>query len=224
MHFIMKPTITFIITLSFFSFHCQNGNSEKLEVKNNAKDSVIWDIPEWYSTSMFSQKRDRKLRTLLKLDSLKDGFDSLQIRIWMDCGDDLGRLILLERQKNRWNSVFYSYQTVYDEKLDVEIRNLKKESKSPKSGWGNFSENLMKTDITKLPDHSKFSPKYNLPNHANRVLVEIGTSRDYRLYVYPELGMNSEIAEGPGKLHRALKLIEREFNYSRPCQDSTGAK
>jgi hypothetical protein len=80
----------------------------------------------------------------------------------------------------------------------------------------------MKTGILDLPDHIKFVPNYNLPTDADRVLVEIGMKRKYRLYLYPELGLNSNIAEGPGKLHRALKLIEREFNFKRPCQDSTG--
>ena len=71
----MKLTVTFIITLSVLNFYCQNDNSKNSQYKNNVTDSVIWDIPEWYSTSMFSQKRDRQLRTLLKLDSLKNGFE-----------------------------------------------------------------------------------------------------------------------------------------------------
>ena len=161
------------------------------------------------------------MRTLLNLESLRNGFDSLQIRIWIDCGYNISGLIVIESKRYQWSAAFYSFKINYDENLNFEIQNLETESRSPKSGWESFSENLMKTDIINLPDAMKFFPKYNFPTDANRVLVEIGMLKKYRLYEYPELGLNSDIAEGPGKLHQALELIEREFNYKRPCQDST---
>lgn len=218
----MKLIMFLFITLSFISFCCNSDHNKKPELKSIRNDTLIRDIPEWYSTSNFSQRMVKKLHTLLKLESLQNGFDSLQIRIWIDCGDKISSLIVLERKGYQWNAVFYSFDIYYDEKLGFEIRNLNTDNRSPKSGWDSFFENLMKIDIIDLPDHSKFFPKYNLPNDAYRVLVEVGMLKKYRLYEYPELGLNSNIAEGPGKLHQALKLIEREFNYKRPCQDSTG--
>jgi hypothetical protein len=218
----MKLTISLIIAFSFVSACNQVDHNKKPETKNTLNDTIIKDIPEWYSSSGFTQIMDKKIDTLLKLKPLVNGFDSLQIRIWIECGTRVSSLIVLERERHQWNAVFYSFNIYYDEEFNFEIRNLNSESKTPKSGWESFSENLIKTGIIDLPDHIKFSPKYNLPNDADRVLVEIGTSKTYRLYEYPELGLNNDIAEGPGKLHQALKLIEKEFNYKRPCQDSTG--
>ncbi len=217
----MKLFMSLFITLSFIGICCNNDQNKNPELKSIPNDTVIMDIPEWYSTSNFTQKMDKKLEALLKLESLQKGFDSLQIRVWIDCGNKISSLIVLERERYQWNAVFYSFNIYYNEKTGFEIRNLNTENRSPKSGWESFSKNLMETDIIDLPDHSKFSPKYNLPNDAYRILVEVGMLKKYRLYEYPELGLNSNIADGPGKLHQALKLIEREFNYKRPCQDST---
>lgn len=217
----MKLTVLPFIALSFISICCQNNDNKKPELKNTLNDTVIRDIPEWYSTGISTQKATKELHTLLKLESLQNGFDSLQIGIWIDCGNKISSLIVLERKKYQWKALFYSFKILYDEKLDLDIRNLTTESKTPKSGWENFSENLRKTGIIELPDHMNFFPKYSLPNDANKVLVEVGMLKKYRLYEYPELGLNSNISKGPGKLHQALNLIEREFNYKRPCQDST---
>lgn len=217
----MKLVMFLFGALCFISVSYHNNNSKETEFKGTQNDTVIRDIPEWYSNSSFTKKIDARLSTLLKLEPLQNGFDSLQIRIWVDCRNKASSLIILERKKDQWDAIFYSFKISYKEKLDVELYDFSSESKSPKSGWVRFSENLMKTGIIDLPDHMKFSPKYNIPNDANRVLVEIGLLRKYRLYEYPELGLNSNIAEGPEKLQQALKLIESEFNYKRPCQDST---
>lgn len=68
------------------------------------------------------------------------------------------------------------------------------------------------------------SPKYFTPTDADGVLVEISTKDKYRLYEYPELGANLQHAKGAEKLHQALKLVEQEFDYKRPCQDSINIK
>lgn len=217
----MKLIITSFITLSVISICCHNNYNKKPELKSTPNDTVTRDIPEWYASGNFTQKMDKRLNTLLQLESLQDGFDSLQIRVWIECGSNISSLIVLERKGNQWNAVFYSFKIYKKEKFDFDIRDFKTVIKLPESGWESFSENLLKTGIIDLPDHIKFSPRYNLPNDAYRVSVEIGMLKKYRRYEYPELGLNSNISEGPGKLNQALKLIEREFNYKRPCQDST---
>ena len=100
---------------------------------------------------------------------------------------------------------------------EFEIRDLRIENKSPKSGWKRFSDDLMNTGIINLKDESEF-PDIQTPHDAYFMIVEIGTPKKYRIYNYPELAMNNKILEGPGKLDEALKLIEKEFNYKRPCQ------
>ena len=218
----MKTTLSLLIVTGVISLCCHNKRSIKSEQNDKQLNPISRDIPEWYSTSGFTQRADKIVEKLLKLDSLQNGFDSLQIRIWIDCGNKMCSLIKLEKKMSNWSADFYSYNILYSENLSFKIENLRVQTRSPKSGWDIFTSDLIKSNILELPDHSKYLPKYNIPSDADRVKVEISTLNKYRLYVYPELGLNSNISDGPGKLNQALKLIEKEFNYKRPCQDSTG--
>ncbi len=218
----MKLVLLILMTLYIANVSCYNDSSKKSELKIIPNDSFIREIPAWYEKDNLTQKVLAKLHTLLELESLQNGFDSLQIRILIDCGNKISNLVVLDRREDKWNAVFYSFKIYYDEKLDFEIQKLNIKSRFPKSGWKSFYEDLIETGVIDLPDHMKFYPEYNLPTDGDRVLVEISTLKKYRLYEYPELVLNSNIAEGPGKLLQALKLIETEFTYKRPCQNSIG--
>jgi hypothetical protein len=94
----MKLTMFLFITLNFISICCHNGHNKEPESKSTHNDTVIIDIPEWYTIGSFTQKMDKQLSALLNLESLRTGFDSLQIRIWIDCGRKLSNLIVLQRK------------------------------------------------------------------------------------------------------------------------------
>ncbi len=70
-----------------------------------------------------------------------------------------------------------------------------------------------------FPFFTKINSHYNYPTDASCTYVEIGTQRKYRLYVYPALGINRNIGQGPEKLHQALQLIESEFDFKRPYKN-----
>ena len=216
----MRTTRIPVLGLLLLIIGCQNNQSKKLEAERLDSNNVVKEVPEWYANSDSKRKEEQALFRQLKLDSLENGFDSLQIRIWIDCGYNVSDLILIERSKNGWNAVFYSFIAQYDESYNLEIKNVNAEKRLPKSGWEIFLENLLRTNLIELPDYSRFYPKYNYPTDAYRVLVEIATITKFRLYEYPELGLNLSIANGPAKLHEALVLIEKEFDYKRPCQAS----
>ncbi len=216
----MRGVVCILWAVGFCGIHCQNNPVEKTDPQAIHTDTVIRDIPEWYSSSSYGKKWDKQLNSQLSLRSIKNGFDSLSIRIWINCGDEVSNLIVIERTESYWEATFYSYIAHYDEELNIELRDLIKDRRSPKSGWNIFSTSLFKTDITNLQDSISLVEEYLHPTDADDVLVEVGRKKQFRLYLYPELGMNSHIVEGPGKLHKALKLIETEFNYKRPCQDS----
>lgn len=214
----------FFLALCFSSVGCQSKHSQKPDLERGTSRAVVRDVPEWYLTKSPEHQWDKTLFKLLNLGSLENGFDSLQIRIWIDCGYKAASLIVIERTKNKWDATFYFFTAHYDEDFNLSIQNLETERKSPKSGWKNFSDNLLNTGLIDLPDFTKFLSKYNYPTHADETLVEIGTPKKYRLYVYPELGLNNKIAGGPANLHEALQLIEREFDFRRPCQDAPGSR
>lgn len=217
----MKFIKLFFLSFSFVGIGCKNNQKKAPESERAVGDTVIKEMPKWYEPNTPKQKIDSKVFELLNLDYLGNGFDSLQIRIWIDCGYEPSNIIVIEKKKSVWKAIFYSFTLHFDQDYNVDVRSLKTENKSPKSGWKNFSDSLLETGLTDLPDFMKFYPKYNYPTDANRTLVEVGTPRKYRLYEYPELGLNHNIPDGPGKLHQALQLIEREFDFRRPCQNAS---
>lgn len=211
-------SIIFGLCVLIFS-GCENGNNKKTENNIVSTDTVIRDIPEWLKANSFQQIKMKKINNMLNLQSIQDGFNGFQVRVWIGCNNIGTNLIEIKEYQSEWSAKIYSYQTDYYEGDSFRIRDVRVESKSPKSGWKNFSDSLEKTEINNLPDYSKLYPKYNLPTDADGVLVEIASPKIFRLYSYPELGLNKTITEGPAKLEKALSLIEREFDYKRPCQD-----
>jgi hypothetical protein len=221
MKFLFLALIFFLLN----SIGCNNIAGENPNEEKYRNDTVIRDIPEFYHILWKTSKIHDKLRKLLKLNSLENGFDSLQIRILIDCGQlEPSSLLLFEKAGSEWRAVFYSFtmKVIYTEDgkgIDLEIQDLITENKSPKSGWINFSSQLVNTGMINLLDCFNF-PDYNMPTDARSIFVEIGRRGRYRLFHYAELEMNLKIKEGPAKLDDALKLIEKEFNYKRPCQYS----
>lgn len=210
-----------VVGLIFFS--CKDHYIKRLRSNSPKTGTVIKDVPKWYNDSHLSKKRDEQLRNSLGLESLQGGFDSLQIRIWVGCDYKTpGSLILFEKVRSEWNAVFYWFKIDDDGWTNIKAMDIHAENRSPKSGWEFFSANLIETGIMDLPDQTKLAERNKIfqPTDANGVSVEIGMQEKFRVYGYSELGFNSHIKEGPWKLHQALKLIEEEFNYKRPCQDS----
>jgi len=217
----MKLINLFLLALIVVNGGCQGNHGKKPESERAISDTIVKEVPEWYEPGTPKQKLDRTLFSLLNLDPLENGFDSLQIRIWIDCGYYASNVIVIEKNKSKWTATFYSFTPHFDEDYNVDVRNLETQNKSPKSGWEYFSANLLKTGLTELPDFTKIDSGYFYPTDASRTYVEIGTQRKYRLYEYPELGLNRNIPEGPAKLNQALQLIESEFDFKRPCQNDS---
>lgn len=206
---------------SFFTFFvltalsCRN-NREKPLIEGDSKVAI--DVPAWYVGSP-SEERNMAISKKLNLEPLQYGTDSLQIRILIDCGYDTSNLWFFETKQSEWSAVFYSFKIAYNNE-HIEVRDVRSQNVLPKSGWESFSDSLIRTGILNLTDFDTFPSKYIFPTDANGVSVEIATPRKYRFYEYPSMGLNAGIKEGPWKLHQALKLIENEFGYHRPCEDS----
>jgi len=217
----MKLCIQLFLIVALIT-SCRNHHIKRLKSNSLKTDTLITDVPKWYNRSDLSEKRDAQVLNSLELASLQNGFDSLQIRIWIGCDyKTASSLILFEKARSEWNAVFYWFKIDDDGLMNVKAKDIHAENRSPKSGWNIFCKNLIQTGIIDLPDETKFDKgKFFRPFDGNGVTVEIGMRHKFRVYGYPELGFNSHIKEGPWKLHRALKLIESEFGYKRPCQDS----
>lgn len=223
---IFEPLLIVSIGLLFSCQNKQNSKAEKFDVNDTTLtniDSIKRYLPDNYEGSW--NKRDIvKFGKLLKLKSIENGYGSLQIRFYLDCGgNERGSVVVLKTRKSNWNATIYSFTKVYDPNttesggtLDFYIQDIQKTNVIPKSGWDVFSEELSKTGILDIKSYSDDS-NFQITSEWDYVLVEIGTTNKYTLTNYSGLGWKKDMKESPIKLASALRLIETEFNYTLPC-------
>lgn len=212
----MKLQIFFIVTVTLYS--CNSFSNNDGELMSTDTIPIVSDIPKRFLDSKyFTNIRKEKLEAKLKLKPLQKGFDSLQIRIWIDCNAK-GNLIVIERAEQIWRARFYFFSVYYDDEhpWDLVDSSIRIEEKNPVSGWWHFSKGLIDSGIVTIPDYFTY-PNLVFPTDADGIIVEIATIKTYRIYEYIALDFNSRLADGPQKLSECLNLIEREFKYKRPC-------
>ena len=108
----MKFITPLFITTVLITFSCTNVQEAPPVPYRSNNDSVVRDIPEWYRNSGFAKRYHKELLGKLKLRSLENGHDSLNIRILIDCGYNTSSLIMLERTQSELNAVFlFIYNT-----------------------------------------------------------------------------------------------------------------
>lgn len=151
------------------------------------------------------------------LESLENGFDSIQIRLWYGYGyPDTAQLVILTKAKNKeWKAELIDM--IYDlDSLDHSLLSIshKKVIGTPNKGWKNFTNALFRCDIISLPDCYKIRG-YHGSMGGRSLIVEIGRCRSYRIYSYSNPASMASYFDEAEKLERALKLIETEFNYPR---------
>ena len=209
--------IMMLLYLNCCSCNDKATNSlSQVNVVNDTKDSLVKDIPDWYEGSP-NERLDIKVRDALKLPALRNGFDSVQIRIGISCRYKPNNLIVIENSGSKWKASFYTY-TFYDQE-ELEVDEVKAQNIEPKSGWLIFMDSLYHTEIMNLPRLQTPSPKsYDMPSDGSSVTVEIATQRLYRLYDYPSLEWNYRNHKEAGKLYAALQLIKSEFGFG-PCMN-----
>jgi hypothetical protein len=152
---------------------------------------------------------------LMGLQSLENGFDSLQLRFWYGYArTDSSQLVVIARKGQIWSAQLYTFIYVMGD--SGKIISIKKDesSGSPKLGWKQFIQELYKLSIPTLPD--KYSIK-NYPEYTDgsSIIVEVATKRYYRIYSYKEPMMVQEQVQDAGKIEQALMLIEDQFEYKR---------
>src|SRR5437762_516793 len=130
----MKYIFAIIIFISIFSWSFipkQNAPGFKKEIPCYASGKK--DI---FYTAI------RKFEKIANLDTLENGFDSLQIRIWYNYAKTRSgkKIFSIKRQNKNWTGTLYTDFT-------DSIKNV-----IPKSGWSSFMKKLFSDDIMTLPN------------------------------------------------------------------------
>ncbi len=132
------------------------------------------------------------------LDTIRNGFDSLQIRLWIENGVfDHRELYVLKSQFGEWKGNYYrlNVDTNYGNgkgsdsflrgpiPFDVaEFKHLQPTEHS----WTKFIDSLLALKIKELPDISEINGMNIKWTHPTGYTVEYADKRTYRLYSYDD--------------------------------------
>jgi hypothetical protein len=206
----------FVITGIMHSCNAQNKLPEKNK-DDKVTDTIIKDIP--------LNKRGRpdpyyfrkpNIEKKMGLTTLENGFDSLQIRFWFSYGFlDTSQLVVLKNENSKWSAEFSSFVYNLSPNKDSVVSISKStEYKEPISGWNSFIKKIISLDILTLPDY-KAIPGYYQTTDGNSVIVEIATTKIYRIYLYHNTGMFAKEFRQVKKMEKISQLIEQEFGFRR---------
>jgi hypothetical protein len=207
----MKSAIWTIIFIMFtWLFYSCEGHVIKIGSLDKT-DTIIRDIPKEYLNKN-TRDKNYSLNKALGLNTLENGFDGLQIRIWRGYTiKDTGQLFILTNKNSKWSAELIRFNYFFFEKG----ASIGKSSvfKEPHSGWYSFTKNLFQLQVTDLPDYHSIR-NYDLPTDGDGLEVEYANGNKYRMYSYgvPDMYMK-EIPEA-GKVMQILELIESEFDFS----------
>ena len=121
----------------------------------------------------------------LGLDSLENGFENLQIRVWYDFALVRERkLVIITNKDTTWTATVYDLQVDWDGRTET-ILSKKIRQVTPKSGWAHFSKKLLDLKVLTLPNQFDI-PNYGGGHDGRTYNVEVATKNQYRFYGYWE--------------------------------------
>lgn len=212
-----KPFI-FLLYLNF-CISCENktGTGSMLSIEKTRTDTVIKDIPLKRNGKLPAYYLNKpNVERQLGLNTLENGFDSIQIRIWYGYAFiDTSQLVILKNNNQEWVAELITFKYHTDNSIDS-VKAIDKTSvkSQPKSGWSNFINKLFSLKITELPDFSKVKNYHDIMD-GDDVIVEISTVNSYRIFSYKEPRHFKERIPEAKRMELILELVEDEFGFLR---------
>ncbi len=169
-----------LIFFSLYSFVGKTTNtSSSLDITNSDTSrpfqKEINAVSSFHYVEMLSKQ--------LNLETISEGYNGLQIRIWESKMASISVTVITQNESN-WQAYFYDLIVEAASSTDYSMEKVadqKIKSVSPKSGWSAFSQQLLESDLLTFPDDSKFPPK-GLVADGTIYYIEISTSERYRFY------------------------------------------
>lgn len=209
-------SFTGILLLLFASCSGFNKNEKETRTESVTKvDTFIREIPAYRNTPSMKQLKTN-IESLLKIPSLENGFDSLEIRIWYAYAlRDKEQLVIIKHTDTSWsaelNTLTFHYSKNNDSILSISKQSI---SKYPKSGWNSFLLNLNKLDFYTLPDYKQIQ-NYDTGTDSDAITIEFATKNKYRIYTYIQPSMYTTKFKEAVQIECIMELIEREFEFLR---------
>lgn len=170
------------------------------------------EIPVWRGgePDLFYQIAQQKARQL-GIDTLQNGYDSLQIRVWYDPAlRTARRLLVLKRTDAVWSATLYTMTVDWDGVAET-VKTTTVKTLDPKQGWESFLGQLFALQILTLPNMRDIPGLQDGFTDGVNYNVEVATKDHYRFYGYhlPEYFQDRYV---PAKnMVGILKLIDAAF-------------
>ena len=216
MHFLLRYIL-------FALLFCSCGR-DKTIIVNPDVDQIVRDIPLdkgywWDGTTNYMYNVYNKRSKILGLDPLYNGFDSLQVRVWL--GHSMARVshvVMLRYTGSGWSAELMEYAdssimlTETHSFRDTILIHFRKPI-MPKSGWRYLLQKLEENDILNLPDGCNI-PSYSCGGiDGIEYCFEIATSKVYRFYSYWEPEWQAKKFSQAAKVVSFSSILEKEFGF-----------
>jgi hypothetical protein len=146
----------------------------------------------------------------LGLDSIENGFDNLQIRVWYDFALVRERKLVVITNKDRnWTATVYNLKVNWDGNTET-ILSKSVKTVTPKSGWPSFSKKLLDLQIITLPNQDDVKG-YGGGLDGRTYNIEIATKNQYRFYGYWEPQNRQDNFWQAKNIADILKLLDAEL-------------
>jgi hypothetical protein len=159
----------------------------------------------------------RQARDLIGgLDTLENGYDSIQIRIWFGYAFlDTAQLFILKKGlKEGWSGALLTFiykRNEVDSSLYAKKQFLKL---TPESGWDNAIQKLKAFGVMTLPDSDRIE---NYPDNTDSdgITIEVATKSNYRVYAYYGVDIARKTVPEAQSIDEIQMFIQREFNFKK---------
>lgn len=210
---------SFSLTATYISCREKSLNpSSSQSLKPDTTSNFVKDIPTFKkgnSKGLFTLLYEYTSReaSLLHLDSLELGFDSLQVRIWL--GHEMAikkHAVIFKYTESNWSGCLVSYSRENEagkrflkEIIFTDVR--------PVSGWENFIQKMLALKILELPDDEDLPAYDGCAGDGLAYYFEWATKNKYRFYSYCGLDSNTDKFWQAKNVAEFADLVEKEFNF-----------
>ncbi|MBS1511595.1 MAG: hypothetical protein JST86_12185 [Bacteroidetes bacterium] len=148
----------------------------------------------------------------LGLDSIENGFQDLQIRVWYTIAfSKAQKLVLIINKDSSWTVTVYDMQVNWNGETEKLLSKTVRQV-TPHSGWATFSKTLADLKIISLPNQDDVEG-YSGGEDGKTYSVEVATKNLYRFYSYWEPQQNQNQFWQAKNMTAMLTLFDDELGH-----------
>ena len=215
--FICRVFLVILITFTFNS--CQQRKNKTLDLNyalaQIQADTFIRQIPILENGDPRRVYYNlREIEKDFKLNPIETGVDSIEIRFWFGYNlIDTLQCLRIYNTKKEWKGELITTSYIQNDKKALPwITTTQVKSKVPKSGWTFLINEIVKLGVITLPDANNI-PDYAFATHSRSLIIEISTSKFYRLYSYDEPFYNSKKIQEAKYIEDIIHVLQDELQF-----------